>query len=108
MALHVGVGKGGGDDVVVAHAGGNFDFRAAFAVDLHDQGDGVARQGLRIRLGDGGVEDVAGVAEFVPEGGGDVRRDGREDEQQDAQAFAAQAFFFWRDFAEGVQDFHRR
>ena len=60
------------------------------------------------RVKDGGVEDVAGVAEFVPEGSGDVRRDGREDEQQDAQAFAAQAFFFRRDFAEGVQDFHRR
>ena len=107
MALHVGVGKGGGDDVVVAHAGGNFDFRAAFAVDLHDQGDGVACQRLRVGLGDGGIEEAARVAEFVPEGSGDVRRDGREDEQQDAQAFVAQAFFFRCDFTEGVQDFHR-
>ena len=66
MALYVGVGKRGFDDVVVARVGGDFDFRAAFAVDLHDQGDGVARECLRVRLGDGGIEDVAGVAEFVP------------------------------------------
>ena len=39
VALHVGVGEGGGDDGVVIRIRCHADFRTAFAVDLHGERD---------------------------------------------------------------------